>query len=135
MHKSITDKRRFKKKMYELVWSGIETFSASDAAKSCSYLKALLNEKELGLTLEDILFRTNQSWDYWFKEYNESLFQIVKTISRSNESDLDPLDLRLRCKNQLLKQAGVANWISNTPQEAIIWNIPLQIAKLKFVNG
>lgn len=102
----------------------LKQFSASDAAKNCSYLKALLNEKELGLTLEDVTIPNKPILGLLrFKNITKAYFKIVK-LSASNESDLRNRGLTLEMQKSLLKQAGVANWSVTLPKKAIIWIIP-----------
>lgn len=116
-----------RKKCMSLCEAVLKQFSASDAAKNCSYLKALLNEKELGLTLEDVTIPNKPILGLLrFKNITKAYFKIVK-LSASNESDLDR-GLTLEMQKSLLKQAGVANWSVTLPQESDYLEHTCQIA-------
>lgn len=116
-----------RKKCMSLCEAVLMQFSASDAAKNCSYLKALLQEKELGLTLEDVNIPNKPILGLLrFKNVTKAYIKIVK-LTASNETDLDR-GLTLEMQKTLLKQEGVANWSIALPQELDYLEHTCQIA-------
>jgi uncharacterized protein YfaS (alpha-2-macroglobulin family) len=112
-----SSQKNYKQQAMQKCESTIKKFQDSEGAKNCAYLKSLILEKSLSISLEDATLPNKPSLALIkFKNVKKAYFKIVE-LPATNEFDLDKGVINDVLKS-MLAEKGVASWSLDLPNDA-----------------